>query len=185
MIEINTNPTRRDLAIFGLIFLLFFALIGAMAFKPQPLVVIACVLTCAVAVSLIFNDTLPRARQLLGLMMPVAFGLIGGFASAGAPPMTVAIVVWSFGAALAVLIWIAPAPARMIYIGWMSAAEPIGWTMTNLILAIVYYLVLTPVALLMRLMGRDPMQRKLDPSATTYWIERQPPSDMKQYFKQF
>lgn len=185
MIEINTNPTRRDLAIFGLIFLLFFALIGAMAFKPQPLVVIACVLTCAVGVSLIFNDNSPRTRQLLGLLMPLAFGLIGGFALTGAPPMTVAIVTWGIGAAMAVLVWIAPAPARVIYIGWMSAAEPIGWTMTNVIMAIVYYLVLTPIALLMQLVGHDPMQRKLDPSATTYWIKRDPPSDMKRYFKQF
>jgi saxitoxin biosynthesis operon SxtJ-like protein len=44
-----------------------------------------------------------------------------------------------------------------------------------IILAIVYFLVLTPLGLAIRLAGRDPLRRRRDTSASTYWISRQPP----------
>jgi hypothetical protein len=38
-----------------------------------------------------------------------------------------------------------------------------------------FFCVLTPMALLMRMTGRDAMKRRFDPTARTYWIERDPP----------
>jgi hypothetical protein len=47
-----------------------------------------------------------------------------------------------------------------------------GFFMTHLILALIYYLVFTPVALLMRALGRDPLRLKHDRNAKSYWIKR-------------
>ena len=186
MTETNTNLSRRDLNLFGLILLLFFALLGAMAlWKPQALVVAACVLTVAVVVSLILNGSSPRPRQLLGFLLPAGMGLIGGSAAYGPSPLTVATIVWIAGGVVSVVIWAAPGFARTVYGGWMDAAEPVGWTLTNVLLAIVFYLVVTPIGLIMRLSGRDPMQRRFEPSAGTYWIEHSPPTDPDRYFQQF
>ena len=48
--------------------------------------------------------------------------------------------------------------------------------LTNpLVMGAMYYGVLTPAGLLMRLIGKDPMRRKYDHGAATYWIPRDPP----------
>jgi hypothetical protein len=50
---------------------------------------------------------------------------------------------------------------------------------------VVFYGVLTPIGLLMRLFGRDPLNRTFDRSATSYWIEHDPGSDLDRYFQQY
>ena len=74
---------------------------------------------------------------------------------------------------------------RYVYIGWMYAAFPIGWTVSHLVLAATYYLLFTPIGLAMRLFGRDPMRRRWDPKTSTYWIPRRERTDSDRYFRQF
>ncbi len=171
--------------IFGLLWLLFFGLVGGVVlWKPQGLAGAATVLATAWLVSLIFNRE-NRLLQLLGALLPGLFALSS--ASAGwVGGSTVARSLWAVGTAGAILIWIVPSAGRQLYVGWMLAAVPAGWSISHGVLAIVYYVVLTPIGLLMRLLGRDPMQRRLDRSGSgSYWIERPPPSDSSRYFRQF
>jgi len=53
------------------------------------------------------------------------------------------------------------------------------------ILAAIYYAVLTPIGLLMRLVGYDPMCRRRDANAASYWTSREPVDDVRRYFRQF
>jgi hypothetical protein len=62
---------------------------------------------------------------------------------------------------------------RPIYIGWMKFAFLLGWVNTRLILGVFFYVILTPIGLIMRLFGRDPLHRKFDRKATTYWEKRE------------
>ncbi len=80
---------------------------------------------------------------------------------------------------------IGPSLVRPIYVVWMALAFPIGWTVSHLMMAIVYYLVLTPIGLIMRMCGRDPMQRRIDRTAKTYWQLRTAREDIKSYFRQY
>ena len=58
--------------------------------------------------------------------------------------------------------------------------------MTPIIMGILFYLLITPVGLLMRLSGKDPMRLKTDPSSSSYWIDREPmPADGGQMKNQF
>ncbi len=43
------------------------------------------------------------------------------------------------------------------------------------VLAIMFFLVITPIGLLMRALGKDPLRLRLDKAATSYWIDRTPP----------
>jgi hypothetical protein len=52
------------------------------------------------------------------------------------------------------------------------------------LLAVIFLLVFTPVGIALRLLGKDPLDRKLDPGASSYWIERQP-KDPKRVERQF
>lgn len=90
-------------------------------------------------------------------------------------------------AAIAVPIvgWLVPAFMRLVFLALSYAAFPIGFVVSHVVLAIVYYLILTPVGLLVRATGRDPMQRRFDRDAESYWVARQSVDDPGRYFRQF
>jgi hypothetical protein len=50
---------------------------------------------------------------------------------------------------------------------------------------VVFYLVFTPVGLVMRLLGRDPLQRRFDREAGTYWVDHVEPRSVEEYFRQY
>jgi hypothetical protein len=136
MIAINRNPSSRDLKWFGLLLLLFFGILGAIA----------------------------RWR----------FGAETG-----------SLRLWSVGAALCAIYYAAPPLRRGMFLAWMYAAYPLGWTISHLLLLIVYYLILTPIGLLLRVAGRDPMERGFDRQAQSYWVPGSTRADSARYFRQF
>lgn len=62
---------------------------------------------------------------------------------------------------------------KLIYKLWMELAFCLGWFNTRLILIAVYYLVVTPIGLTVRLFGKDFLNAKPDRSAKTYWHQRE------------
>jgi len=78
-----------------------------------------------------------------------------------------------------------PRWTRALLLAWMWITFPIGWVISHTLLAAIYFLVITPIGLLMRAVGRDPLQRSLEPGQRTYWIERQPQREPSSYFRQF
>lgn len=82
------------------------------------------------------------------------------------------VLYWSFvvvGGLLVLLGAVVPGGLRRVYMAWMSMAVVLGFVMTRVLLTIFFFLVLTPVGLLFRLIGRDVLNRKLDRDAATYW----------------
>ncbi len=61
---------------------------------------------------------------------------------------------------------------------WMSGAHALGWFNTRVLLGVVYYLVMTPTGFLMRLVGRDPLDRRLG-DRTSYWVQRKRHADAR------
>jgi hypothetical protein len=129
----------------------------------------------------------PSARELrwFGVMFGAFFALVGAILWWRFDAHAAARVVWLVAGAVPVVYYAVPPIRRWLYLGWMYAAFPIGWTVSHLILAIVYYVVLTPIGIILRLAGRDPLQRSFDETATTYWIQRPDSPGPGRYFKQF
>ena len=73
--------------------------------------------------------------------------------------------------ALGVLALLAPRLLRPVHKLWMKIADALAWFNTRVLLGVVYYLVMTPTGIVMRLMGRDPLDRRLK-DRPTYWIDR-------------
>ena len=136
IIEINTNPTRRDLRWFGVLLPFFFAIVGALVWQRTGVVSLAAVL-------------------------------------------------WAVGGAISTSFALWPASRRRIYVGWMYAVYPIGWTVSHLLLGIVYFLVMTPIGLTMRVLRLDPMARRFDRAASSYWVHRYPAGRIDRYLRQF
>jgi len=78
---------------------------------------------------------------------------------------------WVVAAPLWVLALIYPPSLRLIYIGWMHFGLLASRIMTPLILGIVFFLVISPMALVRRRLGRDPLQRALDPNNESYRVQ--------------
>ena len=74
---------------------------------------------------------------------------------------------------------------RTIYLGLILVTLPIGWVVSFLLLAAFYFLLITPLSLVFRLIGRDPLHRKFEPRADSYWVTHSPPEDVERYFHQF
>lgn len=74
---------------------------------------------------------------------------------------------------------------KPVYLGMILLTFPIGWVVSHLMMAVFYYGIITPVALLFRLLNRDPLCRRYEPDADTYWIEYKQKRTAKDYFRQF
>ena len=127
-------------------------------------------------------DLLVFAESMAGILGIVGLLLLKHHPGVSVVLWLIAIPVSTIGGMAA---WWLPGATRIVYLAWMYAVYPIGWTVSHLALAVVYYLVVTPIGLLMRLFGRDPMLRKFDPSATTYWQPHDSADEPERYFRQF
>jgi hypothetical protein len=130
-----------------------------------------------------WNPSRRELRQFAGLCL--VFGAVAGalvLYRTGAWPVPIALLAVAF--AVAVLGVSMPALIRPLYLAWLAAAYPIGWTISHLVLALIYYVVVTPIGLLMRLAGRDPLGRRPHRSPGSYWVPHEPSRDPASYFRQ-
>ncbi len=129
----------------------------------------------------------PSRRDLLifGLLLPLFLGVLVGLALFRWDSPVLAQVVGACGLPLVLVFWAIPPSRRLIYIGWMYAVFPIGWTISHTILLLIYVTVFTPIGLILRLAGHDPMARRFHSKSRSYWEAYQPEGDPKRYFRQF
>jgi hypothetical protein len=77
-----------------------------------------------------------------------------------------------------------PRLVRPIFIGWLVLAFPIGWVVSRVLLACLYYGLFTPIALLFRLIGRDALHLRRS-NVPTYWLPKPAAAGVHSYFRQF
>jgi hypothetical protein len=78
-----------------------------------------------------------------------------------------------------------PAVLKPFYILWMSFAVVLGYIMTRIILSIIFYLLFSPVGLILRILRKDLLQERFDKTAESYWIKRDKKFDPKDAERQF
>ena len=129
----------------------------------------------------------PSRRELawFGAIFALFFAFVGALVRWKFDAPQTGNVVWIAAGAVTVLYYALPPLRRPLYLAWMYLAFPIGWVVTHAILAAVYYVLFTLTGLIMRLLGRDPMQRRLEPDRASYWTEHRPDTDRTRYFRQF
>ena len=102
-----------------------------------------------------------------GAILCVLFGLVFPFVLSRPIP------VWPWALGGTMMLWglAAPSSLRPVYRGWMRFGLIMSRITTPLILGIVFYVVVTPIALVRSLRGSDAMARAFDKSATTYRVQ--------------
>ncbi|HWY52137.1 MAG TPA: SxtJ family membrane protein [Chthoniobacterales bacterium] len=79
-----------------------------------------------------------------------------------------------------------PRALKYPYITWMTMAFALGFVMSQVILTLFFFLLVTPISLVARFVGKDFLSRKWDKQATSYWLPRKaeakkPDSYQQQY----
>jgi hypothetical protein len=80
---------------------------------------------------------------------------------------------------------IQPNAIRPVYLGALALTKPIGHVVGLVLLGIIYYGVLTPIALAFRLVARDGLGRFRRPTLESYWIDHLPTQDVRRYLRQY
>ena len=118
-----------------------------------------------------------------GLMVGGVFGLLGAWPAVvhqREPRL------WALTLAVLLIVPAAVRPALLAqpYRAWMTLGHALGWFNTRIILGLFFYLVLTPLGVVLRWRGKDPMRMSFDPSASTYRLPRKsrPGSHMRHQF---
>lgn len=78
-----------------------------------------------------------------------------------------------------------PKALKPLFIALSVVTAPIGFVVSHLLLAAIFFVVLTPIGLVMKLMGHDPLTRRLEKERQTYWEKRPPVTDVARYFRQY
>lgn len=79
-----------------------------------------------------------------------------------------------------------PVILKPVYRLWMKFAAVLAWFNTRLILGLTFFLVFTPIGILLKLLRKDLIKEKWDAKAVSYWIERKKiPFDRSRYEKQY
>lgn len=95
-------------------------------------------------------------------------------------------VLWSLGAGvvqLGLFLLGVRIVTRVVFVVLMVVAAPIGFVLSHLLMAGVFYLVMLPIGLVFKVIGRDAMGRKFDPKAQSYWHRRETQRSPASYFK--
>ena len=74
---------------------------------------------------------------------------------------------------------------KIIYLGLIMVTFPIGWAVSMILLTAFYFLLLVPLGFIFRLIGRDPLCRRFDPDAKSYWLARRETDSLDRYFHQY
>jgi len=100
-------------------------------------------------------------------------------------PVQVATIGTAVSAVIGIAGLLQPHWIKPIYVVWMTLVFPIGWLVSHLCMAVVYYGVVTPIGVFKRNWSGDPMQRQLDRNCESYWQPRPPAKPSDSYFRQF
>jgi hypothetical protein len=76
---------------------------------------------------------------------------------------------------------VAPAALGPVERVWMAGAKVLGYVNSRVLLSAVFFVLMAPVSFLLRLFGRDPLARRRDPKARTYWQAHTAADDLERY----
>ena len=94
---------------------------------------------------------------------------------------------WIFGCGfvLSVVCYFIPLVGKLIYLVWMAATYVLGRIVSPIVTAIIFYLLVTPIALVNRLMGKDRLRLKKPKNASTYFVDHIDAQDRESMRRQF
>ena len=137
----------------------------------------------------------PGQLRTFGLTSLVIFGALGTlvwyrqtflhFDLGAESSLALATGMWTVAAVSGLLALVAPRMLRPFFLVLSVITYPIGYVVSHLVLIVVFYGVLTPIGVALRVFRGDFLGREIDRDRLSYWIERPKVRDMKRYLRQY
>jgi len=127
------------------------------------------------------DQTLPTDRS-FGLTFTAVFTLIGAWmawkssANFGFPLVAAALFL--------LVTLVRPGVLHPLNVAWMRLAVALNRIVSPIVMGVMFFGIITPIAVAMRIRGRDALQRRWDSKLGSYWIERDPPGPAGSSFRQ-
>ena len=124
-----------------------------------------------------------REQRKFGFGLCVAFLVLGGIRwwLTGTLPMVFLALSVTFLIVSVLLPW----ALRPLLAGWLKVVLAINWAMTRLLLGLVFYTMIVPARLVLRIAGDDPLNRQWEPEAASYWEDpEEQPEELEAYLGQ-
>ncbi len=100
--------------------------------------------------------------------------------------LTTASVLSVLGVISVTLALLCPTILKPVYIVFMKIAHVLGWVNTRILLGIIFYIIMTPIGVIMKVFGKDLLDRKIEPARKSYWIINEEGTvDKSRYEKQY
>jgi len=117
------------------------------------------------------NNLRVKDLRKFGIILSIILAVLGGVHYLNAH---IIVYPWFLAFAVAVMVLVAFVPKMLepVYVIFIKVARAIGWFNTRVVLVMVYYLLITPIGFLLKVFKGDPLNRKIDKDADSYWIKR-------------
>jgi hypothetical protein len=77
-----------------------------------------------------------------------------------------------------------PKYLKPVFVTWMILAFPVGWLVSHIMLALIFFGLFTLLGMMLKVMGHDALRRR-KPASDTFWEARNQQSDTSRYLKQY
>lgn len=137
--------------------------------------------------ALIELDPNPSKRDLklfALIWFPALFAVVGGLVLYHSGSFRIAALIWCGALLVSFVGLLVPLVMRLVYVGLSYALFPIGWAISGLLLASIYFLVITPIGLVMRPALRRTLQLRWVDTGRSRWEPYEPPESVERYFGQ-
>lgn len=126
------------------------------------------------------TQELKKFGLLMAGVISVLFGLMIPFLGNHAYPLWP----WTISSVFLIISLVHPKLLAKVYSTWMKIGHMLGWINTRIILAILFFGILTPIGCLLRLLKKDPLMKTPDPKLTTYRVTCKPidPAEFRRPF---
>ena len=130
-----------------------------------------------------WNPSEKQLRQFAGIWFPAFCGLVGYSIGHKTGHWSEVEIGWVLAGLFSVGGLVLPALIRPIFVGLILLTFPIGWVVSHLLLGLIFYGVVTPIGLILRISGHDPLQLKKT-SGNSVWKTSVGKTDATRYLRQ-
>ena len=134
-------------------------------------------------ISVQWNPERKQLRQFAAIWFPAFCALVGWMVGKKTGLWSGVEIAWAACAVVAVAGFVHPPLIRPVFVGLILTTFPIGWVVSHVLLGAIFYGVVTPIGLILRLTGHDSLQLK-PPRADTLWKRPVGKTDPASYLRQ-
>jgi len=134
-------------------------------------------------ISIQWNPEKNQLRQFAGIWFPAFCALLGWIIGAKSGHWAAVQMGWAVCGLLSAVGIVYPPSIRPVFVGLILATFPIGWVVSHALLGAIFYGLVTPIGLILRATGHDPLQLK-SPTGSSLWKTPVGKTDSASYLRQ-